>query len=486
MKIGIDFGTSFSLPAGMINDNAATLLPGGQYGVPSVFYFDRRQGVVIGTPADNRGKLKPANVVRNVKMEISNPNKREFVFDGKIFSKQQIVGQIIAEIKRIAAEEIERKQLVSRQIDGAIISVPAAFTLRELQLIRDAAQREAGLKVLGFIREPVAAAIAYFNAPSAEDKKTVLVYDLGGGTCDVAIVRADSTAREWYNVIDSDMRRIGGRDWDKLLTELIKRKCRSQDSSITFDARAESKILAEAINIKHDLSTLDKVASIIDLDGDLYDFEITRAEFEKISAELLQETMRMVDKIKRNCSTKIDYIVCVGGSSNMPQVRKAFEKNYPDIAIKLFEPEKAIAFGAAIYSEHVTETTFLHDICKFSYGAKYVQNFSKYRDRKRLRIYNLIYKGDALPASAESTSYNIDDDTYISIEIYESECADEIYLPKDGVHIGKIEIRGLKDSRKDDEILLTMTIDKSGLMQLKAINKRTRETADVAIQLNEY
>jgi len=486
MKIGIDFGTSFSLPAALINNSPATLLPGGQYGVPSVFYYDRRRDILIGQPAEDKSTIRPENVVRNIKMEISNPNQKNFRLDGRTFSKKQIVGGILREIKQIALEGIECQQLVSKQIDGAVISVPAAFTLRELNFIRDAAQDEANLNVIGFIREPVAAAISYFNAPSAEDKKTILVYDLGGGTCDVAIIRADRNSREWYKVIDSDMLRIGGRDWDKLLGELIKRKCREQNSDIEFDLRTESKILKTANAAKHYLSRLEKFISDIEIDDELYDIEITRAEFEKITSELLQETMRLVDRLKSKCATKIDYIVCVGGSSNMPQVRKAFEKNYRNIEIKLFEPEKAIAFGAAIYAEHLTEENFLHDICKFSYGAKYIQDFEKYKDYNRLRIYNIIYKGDALPTSGKSTSAHIEDGTDTYIAIYESECTDEIYMPEKGTYIGEIRIRGLHGSKKDDETDLTVTIDKSGLMQLKAVDKRTGKTAEVEIQLEDY
>ena len=485
MRIGIDFGTSFSLPAGLINGSPATLLPGGQYGVPSVFYFDSKRKILIGKPAEDREKFFPENVVRNVKMEIRNPNKKNFVLDGRTFDKKEIVGNILREIKQIALVGIEHRQLVSQKIDGAVISVPAAFTLRELNFIRDAARDVAGLKVLGFIREPVAAAIAYFNAPAGEDEKTILVYDLGGGTCDVAIVRSDKNSNEWYKVIDSDMKRIGGRDWDKLLGELIKRKCREQEPQINFDLKAQAKILNAAVEVKHNLSRQTKAFVELEIGDDYFEIEVTRDEFEKITSELLQETMRMVDKLESN-APKIDYIVCVGGSSNMPQVREAFKKNYPDIEIKLFEPEKAIAFGAAIYSEHLTEETFLHDICKFSYGAKYIQDFNKYHDRERLRIYNIIYKGAALPTSGDSNSYSIEDDTDTYIAIYESECTDKIYLPENGTHIGEIEIRGLKGSKKDDLTILTMTIDKSGLMNLKAVDKRTGKSAKVEIKLKDY
>lgn len=486
MRIAIDFGTCFSLGAALINGEPARLLPVNEYAVPSVFYYDKRSGVLIGEPAENKGTYRPQNLVRDVKMEISNPDVKNFILDGKTFSKKQIVGSILSEVKKRAKEELERKQLTAKRITGAVISVPAAFTLRELNLIREAAQEEAKLKVIGFIREPVAAAIAYFNAPSAEDKKTILVYDLGGGTCDVAIVRADKNSREWYKVIDSDMLRIGGRDWDKILAEQIKRKCREQSLFIEFDARAEHKILKMANEIKHTLSRLTKWSGDIEIGDELYDIDITRKEFERATSELLQDTMHMVDKLISKCATKIDYIVLVGGSSNMPQVKEAFKKNYPDIAIKLFEPESAIAFGAAIYAEHVKEENFLHDICKFSYGARYIQNFDRYRDYNRLRVYNMIYKGEPLPASGESTSTHIDDGTNTYIAIYESECMDYVYLPENGKKIGAIRIRELEDSKKGDETILTVNIDRSGLMQLKAVDKRTGKTVEAEIQLDDY
>ena len=487
MKIGIDFGTTFSLPAAIINGHPATLLPGGAYGMPSVFYRDAKQGILIGEPADQRGKFKPENVVRDIKMVISDTSTKNFRLDGRNFTKNQIVGQIIEEIVKIATEEINLKQLASKKVDGAVISVPAAFDLRELDFIKNAAESEAGLNVLGFIREPVAAAIAYFNAPSAEDKKTILVYDLGGGTCDVAIVRADKNAKEWYSVLESDMQRIGGRDWDSILVEMIKRKCREEDAYIEFTKRDEEKIRKEAINVKHNLSKLEKFSSQVEVDSEIYDFEITRKDFEKKSSELLQSTMNMVDKLKRKFNGKIDYIVCVGGSSNMPQVKDAFEKNYPDIELKLYDPEKAIAFGAAIYAEHLTEKNYLHDICKFSYGARYVENYSKYHDENRLRIWNIIYKDAALPASGESTSYKIRDNqssTYIAI--YESECKDEVYLPEKGKFIGKVEISDIKNSRKGNATLLTMTIDRSGLMHLTAVDEDTGKSVEVDIHLESY
>ena len=487
MKIGIDFGTTFSLPAARINGHTETLLPTGVYGIPSVFYRDAKQGILIGVPADKRGNYKPENVVRDVKMMISDTSTKNFRLDGRIFTKNQIVGQIIEEIVKFSIEEINKKALKSQNIEGAVISVPAAFDIRELDFIKHAAETYANLKVLGFIREPVAAAIAYFNAPSAEDKKTILIYDLGGGTCDVAIVRADKDSKEWYKVLESDMQRIGGRDWDSVLVEMIKRKCREEDEYIEFTKRDEEKIRKVAIDVKHTLSRLTEYNSQVEVDGEIYDFTITRKEFEKKSSELLQDTMNMVDKLKRKFGGKIDYIVCVGGGSNMPQVKAAFETKYPDIELKLYEPATAIAFGAAFYAEHLTEESYLCDICKFSYGAEYIEDFAKYHDEDRLRVWNLIYKDAVLPASGNSTSYKIkEDQSSIHIAIYESECKEDIYLPAKGKRIGEIEISGIRKSSTGSPILLTMTIDRSGLMHLKAVDKESERSVEADIHLESY
>ncbi|MDR3165783.1 MAG: Hsp70 family protein [Synergistaceae bacterium] len=491
MKIGIDFGTSFSLPAGIINGTPSTLLPNGEYGIPSVFYYDSEVGVQIGTAADDNANFQPLNVKRDIKMEIST-HADSFVADGKTFSKKQIIGHIFKEITRVSRQEGARRELVSQSIDGAVVSVPAAFTLRELNFIREAAQMPeasggAGLNVLGFIREPVAAAIAYFNAPNAEDERTILVYDLGGGTCDVAIVRSDRNSNEWYKVINSDMKRIGGRDWDKILIDMIKRKYQEKAGRINFDAEAEGKIRKQAIAAKHILSGQQNARVSVNISGKTHSCVITADEFERATSEILQSTMDIVSRMVRNCNTKIDYIVCVGGSSNMPQVKKMFEETYPVITVKLFEPEKAIAFGAAIYAEHLTEAQYLSDICKFSYGAKYIDDFETYHDKNRFRIINIIFKGSTLPVAGTSCSSPIRDNQSSSyLPVFESECTDKRYLPENGTYIGDIRISGLEGRKKTDSTILTISIDQSGLMSLKAVDEKSGKTATVEIQLKNF
>lgn len=217
MKIGIDFGTSFSLPATSYLDQNVILLPGGKYGIPSVFYYSDWDGVLIGEEAERAGQGSEA---RNMKREIKLELNSSFTADGKTFSAKQIVGYILNFIKENAIATAKEK-LINDNLEGVVISVPAAFKHNEKALIKEAAEIPASqggpqLKVLGFIKEPVAAALSYFKT-SLSDKTKVLVYDLGGGTCDIAIVEANSSLKEKYTVVDSDMLRLGGKNWDAKL-----------------------------------------------------------------------------------------------------------------------------------------------------------------------------------------------------------------------------------------------------------------------------
>ena len=121
--------------------------------------------------------------------------------------------------------QVAEEKLIEEDLEGVVISVPAGFEHNEKATIRAAAEIPTskggpGLKVLGFIKEPVAAALSYFQTPLSDGTK-ILVYDLGGGTCDVAIVKSDSSAAEKYTVVDSEMIRIGGKDWDNKLSVYI-------------------------------------------------------------------------------------------------------------------------------------------------------------------------------------------------------------------------------------------------------------------------
>jgi len=432
MKIGIDFGTSFSLPAVPYLDTNIVLLPSGKYGIPSVFYYDEWEGVLVGEDAENAGQGEEAkNLKREIKLELNS----NFVADGKTFTGKQIVGYILNNVKENAIAAAKAK-LIDEPLEGVVISVPAAFAHNEKEFIKQAAQIPTsqggpGLNVLGFIKEPVAAALAYFNT-SLADRTRILIYDLGGGTCDVAIVEANSSVNEKYTVIDSDMQRIGGKDWDARLEAFIRREVEQQSGiSMENNPGYREKIKRAAISAKHSFSEKvgeeyrDRVRARVEVNGKSYNVPITKDAFNELTRGLLEQTLQMARNIvNKNNAYPIDKIVCVGGSSNMPQVLEGLRRTFPGKDIQIYEPEKAIAIGAGIYAQFCDgKDSFLSDIASFSYGTDCFA--TSYSDEKI--ILNLLRRGDRLPKTC-SNSFSIrkpSDKMYF--KIYESPIGDDKY-----------------------------------------------------------
>ena len=222
MLLGIDFGTSFSQVSTIDSLGRPTLLLNpGVYGIPSEFYYDRDNGILIGQDAQDVGQgTAAANLVREIKMKLRDGSR---ILGGQPFTAKEIVREIYKTLVSRAVQ-IARKRLINADIEGVVLSVPAKFEQPECDLIKTAAEECQGcnnLPVNAIISEPVAAAIAYYNKANVEDGKHVLVYDLGGGTYDIALVRADSSLVEHYAVVDSDMIRLGGRNWDEKIVEYI-------------------------------------------------------------------------------------------------------------------------------------------------------------------------------------------------------------------------------------------------------------------------
>lgn len=470
MKIGIDFGTSFSLPAVTTLGTSTVLLPGGKYGIPSVFYYDEWEGVLVGEEAENAGQgEEAANLKREIKMELNST----FTADGKVFTARQIVGYILNRVKE-SALSAARAKLINEELEGAVISVPAAFGHNEKEFIREAAmipveEGGPGLKVLGFIKEPVAAALAYFKT-SLADRTRILVYDLGGGTCDIAIVEADSSLKERYKVIDSDMRRVGGKDWDACLEAYILEALERQSGmSLKDNPGYREKIKKAAVSAKHSFSEKvgeryrTRVRARVEINGKSYQVPVTGEEFCRMTRPLLAQTIEMTDSLlKKNGKDSVSQIICVGGSSNMPQVTEGLKKFFPQMELRIFEPEKSIAIGASVYAGCCNgKDTFLSDIASFSYGSDCCRDFDK--DPNDKIVINLIQKGDRLPVTkGYRFSTTVDGQKYMRFNIYESdsEAREYDFVPgKQPVMQLRLELPPGMPKRTVAVLRLTLTTD---------------------------
>lgn len=473
MFLGIDFGTSFSQVSTMYLDQPLLLLNPGEYGIPSAFYYDRDCGILIGQDALDAGQGEAAaNLVTEVKMAIL--SGKSFVLDGKTFSAKDIIKEIYKTLI-LKAVQVAKKRSINTNIEGVVISVPAKFGMQERGLIAEAAREcleTTQVPIRAIIKEPVAAAISYYNT-ELEDNKYILVYDLGGGTCDVALVRSDSSSAEHYTVVDSDMVRLGGRNWDeelvKYITQIIENK---SGISIKGNVGYEEKIRRTAITVKHDLSDPTKSRSIarVELNGRIYTTPISKTVFDEITAHLLRQTLDCLQDVydKHSTSCKIDEIICVGGSSNMLQVEEGLLKRFPKCKIRLYEPEHAVVNGATIYA-NMPQINVLKDVASFSYGTDCTTHYG-YPDNKEI-VSNIIIKGARLPVTQSKNFYTVKEgQEIVPFCIYESEYTDDEYdieIP-DKRFVGTVELKLPPNSPKGLELRCQLSLNAEGMLEVTA------------------
>ena len=334
----------------------------------------------------------------------------------------------------------------------------------------------------------MAAALAYFKT-SLADKTRILIYDLGGGTCDVAIVEANSSVIEKYTVIDSDMKRVGGKDWDSRLEDYIRGEVEKQSGlSMSDNPSFKEKIKRAAISAKHSFSEKvgesyrDRVRARVEVNGKSYNVPITKELFDKLTMSLLDQTLTLANELLiKNDKNSVDKIVCVGGGSNMPQVMEGLKRTFPGKDIQIYEPDKAIAIGAGIYAQFCDgKDTFLSDIASFSYGT----NCYAAPDRDEEIIVNLIKRGDRLPSSCEHSFSIRNESDKMYFRIYESKIASANYpFEQADKPFMTVILKFGEKKQAGYAATLHMTLTPDGIMEIRA-DDRNGHTVNVTKQLH--
>ena len=346
---GIDLGTTYSV-VGYIDDTGRAAVTRNGYGhdtTPSVVYFESETNVVVGKTAKEAAGQYPEQVVSLIKREMGDREYRRTFF-GVEYTPPSISALILAALAR------EAEQDTGRKVTDVVITVPAYFGLLEKDATRKAGEI-AGLNVIGIVPEPVAAALQYGVTGSA-DGTTFLVYDLGGGTFDVSLIRMTDTSIEVL-VVGGD-HRLGGADWDQKLLDYLVEETVSQcgDDSLRDDEPMlqDLRILAE--ETKKALSSAETKTQIIRYTGNPAKITVTRSQFEQLTGELLDDTIRITrrtlaeaEELYPGITQQISEVLLVGGSSRMPAVTEALHKEF-GWNPKLSDPDLAVAKGAALYA----------------------------------------------------------------------------------------------------------------------------------------
>lgn len=346
---GIDLGTTYSV-VGFIDETgrpAVSRNSDGQDTTPSVVYFESAENIVVGRVAKETAGVFPDQVVSLIKREMGDREWRREFF-GKEYTPPSVSALILSALARDA------EAATGRPVNEVVITVPAYFGLLEKDATKSAGEI-AGLKVIGIVPEPVAAALHYGVTGSA-DGTTFLVYDLGGGTFDISLIRMTDTSVEVLAV--GGNHRLGGADWDEKLFDHLLDQLTQQwgDDS----ARDDEQELQELRNIteqtKKDLSKAESKKIIRRYSGTSASVTVTRQQFEEMTAELLEETIRItrqtLDEAEQRypgIRDQISELLLVGGSARMPAVAGRLRKEFR-WEPRLTDPDLAVAKGAALYA----------------------------------------------------------------------------------------------------------------------------------------
>jgi molecular chaperone DnaK (HSP70) len=344
---GIDLGTTYSAiayidetgrPTVCRNDNNAEI-------TPSVVQFETATNVVVGESAKQSAFIDSDSVVSLIKRQMG--EDREYEFHGEVHTPESISALILRRLATDAAN------YTRGSVEQIVITVPAYFGARQKEATNKAGLI-AGLDVVGILPEPVAAAVHYDLTRGGVDK-SVLVYDLGGGTFDTTVIRV--SASDITVVCTDGDTNLGGADWDARLRDHLLERFVAQASpaeSPDEDAEFLQEVANKAEEVKRHLSVQESRPVQLRFAGAAARIDVTRAEFETMTADLLDRTIEIVRRTldtlqARAPGTMIDEVLLVGGSTRMPMVAERLVKEF-GWDPKLHDPELAVAKGAAIFA----------------------------------------------------------------------------------------------------------------------------------------
>ncbi|PKG22902.1 Hsp70 family protein [Niallia nealsonii] len=370
--LGIDLGTSNSAVSIYRKGKPHMIKLGKETTIPSVVSFRTEEDIQVGDAAKRRILIDPENTISFIKREMGSDWKRDFY--GVSYRPEDISAEILSKLKEYVAsqEEFDLKGTPTY----AVICVPANFDDNKKRATKEAAEL-AGLNVTYLLEEPVAAAIAY--GMEVGRNQTIMVYDLGGGTFDVSILKVDSTSEDspaTFTILAKEGNpALGGYDIDQAIMKLVgddfKEKSKldlfdleaDQGISVTELLEAQQKLQEACEQTKKELSEMEFAAIEIpnlikDEFGTIYniDFELTRADFEKAIESLIEQTIDTMKKALENAmlgAKDISRVILVGGSSRIPLVSKKIKELLNKEPYSNIDPDTIVAQGAAIYGASI-------------------------------------------------------------------------------------------------------------------------------------